>query len=65
MHDGMHEARMNDLLMRIKARLPQLEELLAQIEDKSGEEDRVHRFYHQSFKVFELQELTWRDSRKS
>ena len=58
MRDGTYEARVNDLLMRIKARLPQLEELLAEIEDRSGEEDRVYRFYHQSFKVFYLQELT-------
>jgi hypothetical protein len=46
------------LLARIKAKLPQLEDLLAQIEDRSGEEDGVYRFYHQSFKVFDLQELT-------
>jgi hypothetical protein len=55
--DGMYEARLNDLLLRIKARLPQLKELRAQIEDKSGEEDRVYRFYHQSYKVFYVQEL--------
>ena len=56
--EGAHLARTNDLLVRIKAKLPQLEELLTQIEDRSGEEDRVYRFYHQSFKVFYLQELT-------
>jgi hypothetical protein len=44
MRDGMYEASINDLLMRIKARLPQLKALLAQIEDHSGEEDRVYRF---------------------
>ena len=53
-----HLARTNDLLARIKAKLPQLEDLLAQIEDRSGEEDGVYRFYHHSFKVFGLQELT-------
>jgi hypothetical protein len=58
MREGAHLARTNDLLARVKARLPQLEELLAQIEDRSGEEDGVCRFYHQSFKVFDLQELT-------
>jgi hypothetical protein len=47
-----------DLLIRVKTRLPQLEELLARIEDRSGEEDGVYRFYHQSLKAFELQELT-------
>jgi len=46
MREGMHEAHINDLLMRIKTRLPQLGALLARIEDRSGEEDRVYRFYH-------------------
>ena len=58
MGEDAHIARVNDLLARIKVRLPQLEELLAQIEDRSGEEDGVYRFYHQSFKVFDLQKLT-------
>jgi hypothetical protein len=53
-----HLARVNDLLARIKVKLPQLEELLALMEDRSGEEDGVYRFYHQSFKVFDLQKLT-------
>ena len=56
--DGTYEVRVHDLLTRIKARLPQLEDLFARIKDKSGEEDRVYRFYHQSFKVFYLQDLT-------
>jgi hypothetical protein len=55
---GAHLARTNDLLARIKVKLPQLEELLAPIEDRSGEEDGVYRFYHQSFNVFDLQKLT-------
>jgi hypothetical protein len=42
--EGTHLARTNDLLMRIKARLPQLEELLAQIDDRSGEEDGARSF---------------------
>jgi hypothetical protein len=58
MPEGAHLERTNDLLVRIKAKLPQLEELLAQIEDRSGEEDGVYRFYHQSLKVFDLQKLT-------
>jgi hypothetical protein len=44
MREGMREARINDLPMRIKTRLPSLEALLAWIEDRSGEEDRVYRF---------------------
>jgi hypothetical protein len=47
--DGTHIARINDLLVRIKAKLPELEEL------RWAEEDGVYRFYHQSFKVFYLQ----------
>ena len=39
MREDGHIARVNDLLARIKVKLPQLEELLAQIEDRSGEED--------------------------
>jgi hypothetical protein len=56
--EGTHIARINHLLARIKAKLPQLEELLARMEDHWGEEDGVYRFYHQSYKVFHLQELT-------
>ena len=47
MREEAHLARTHDLLARIKAKFPQLEELLAQIEDRSGEEDGVYRFYHQ------------------
>jgi hypothetical protein len=55
--EDAHIARVNDLLARIKVKLPQLEELFAQIEDRSGEEDGGYRFYHHSFKVFDLQKL--------
>jgi hypothetical protein len=58
MREEAHIARVNDLVARIKIKLPQLEELLAQIEDRSGEEDGGYRFYHLSFKVFDLQKLT-------
>jgi hypothetical protein len=45
------------LLDNIKSRLPELEKLL---ENVSGHtyEDRIYRFYHQSFKVYWLQETT-------
>jgi len=56
----MLQERMDALLARIKQRLPELEELLAEIEDLWGEEDGVYRFYHQSFKVFDLQEFVKR-----
>jgi hypothetical protein len=48
--EGTHIARVNDLLGRIKAKLPELEQL------RWAEEDGVYRFYHQSFKAFYLQD---------
>jgi hypothetical protein len=56
---GLQQERMEDLLRRIKANLPALEEWLSEAEDHWGEEDGVYRFYHQSWKVFDrLQPLT-------
>jgi hypothetical protein len=53
-----HEA---ELLNNIKARSPELQQLLALAEDHWGMEDGVYRFYHQSFKVHSgLQPLTLR-----
>jgi hypothetical protein len=55
-----HEARRADmgrLLQNIKARLPELEALLRQ-QDSHAWEDLFYRFYHQSFKVYALQEKT-------
>ena len=48
----------NKLLRSIKHHLPKLEELLAQVESHWGMEDGVYRFYHQSFKVYHLQNET-------
>jgi hypothetical protein len=42
------------LLKNIKARVPELEKLLAAAEDHWVMEDGVYRFYHQSFKVYDL-----------
>jgi len=44
------------LLDAIKAHLPELESLLFQF--RSDYEDRMYRFYYQSFKVYSLQEST-------
>jgi hypothetical protein len=55
---GTHLARINDLLARIKEHLPRLEELLTEYGQHWSEEDKVYRFFHQSFKVFALQEDT-------
>jgi hypothetical protein len=44
--------RINALLLRIKAALPELEDALFELEE--SEEDGVYRYYHGSYKVFEL-----------
>lgn len=46
------------LLEVVKAHLPQLEALLSQMIDIY--EDGIYRFYHQSFKVYGLQDYTLR-----
>ena len=47
------------LIANIKARLPDLDKLLKEIEGHWAMEDGVYRFYHQSFKVYYgLQPLT-------
>ena len=51
---GTHRERMDALLLRIKARLPELEELARALNE--AEEDGVYRFYHGSYKVFNLQD---------
>ncbi len=48
------------LLQSLKANLPALEELLADVDGHWGFEDSFYRFYHQSFKVYGLQRLTER-----
>ena len=49
-----HQERINAVFLRIKARLPELEELARDLEE--AEEDGVYRFYHGSNKVFFLQD---------
>ncbi|MEI6731106.1 MAG: hypothetical protein WCK90_00345 [archaeon] len=46
------------LLSRIKKNLPSLEERLAFCEKLNGEEDMVYRFYHESNKVYNIQDDT-------
>jgi hypothetical protein len=52
------QAEERNLLLGIANQLPQLEQLLAEASDHWGYEDPIYRFYHQSFKVFALQERT-------
>lgn len=48
----------HQLLSNIKQQLPKLEKLLAQVESHWGIEDGFYRFYHQSFKVYPVQQAT-------
>ena len=49
---GTHRERTHDLLRRIKAELPALKEWL--LVARAVEENGFYRFYHQSYKVFEI-----------
>jgi hypothetical protein len=49
-----HHERINALFHRIKARLPELEDIAATLGEV--EEDGVYRLYHGSYKVFDLQD---------
>jgi len=53
-------ARDEDLLASIRARLPELESLLAEMSSHWAYEDPVYRFYYGSFKVYGLQAETRR-----
>lgn len=48
----------NQLLIYIKANLPSLKKALADTDDHWGFEDKMYRFYSQSFKLTYLQPLT-------
>jgi len=50
----------NELLTNIQARWSELAELLEEVSSHSVYEDLVYRFYHQSFKVYRLQDETRR-----
>lgn len=46
------------LLRNIKRKLPELKKLLKKVNDHWQQEDYVYRFYHDSFKVYPIQDLT-------
>ena len=52
------EHKDEELLANIKSKLPELEKLLEKINGEWNYEDGIYRFYHHSFKVFRLQDLT-------
>lgn len=60
--DEMREERpeVHALLRRIKARHKELSNLYAQVSGESVYEEALHRFYHQSFKVYRVQDVTLR-----
>jgi hypothetical protein len=49
-----------ELLCNIKKHLKELEQLLEEMNGHWQYEDMVYRFYHQSFKVYRVQEMTRR-----
>jgi hypothetical protein len=50
--------RVQELFDNIVAELPSLEKLLEECSNHSMYEDKVYRFYHQSYKVYRLQSYT-------
>ena len=48
----------NKLLKNIKCNLPVLENLANKCDNHLGQEDLIYRFYHQSFRVYQIQNLT-------
>src|SRR5205823_9490894 len=52
------DAQAQPLLDVIQARLPELESLLEKMSSHWHAEDGFYRFYHQSFKVYQLQQDT-------
>ncbi len=49
-----------ELLANIQAKMPELAELLKDVSSHWVYEDRVYRFYHQSFKVYDIHDETRR-----
>lgn len=56
-HDRDNRPQVVELLARLKEKLPELEQLLQECSDW-GYEDPIYRFYHQSWKVYDLQGRT-------
>ncbi len=58
MNDSDDREEVRTLFTNLRSSLPALETLLAGCRGQWCEEDAVYRFYHQSFKVYALQETT-------
>jgi hypothetical protein len=59
-HEAETHPKVYQLLAKLQAHLPQLSELLAELEGHWAHEDSIYRFYHQSTKVYDLQSYTTR-----
>lgn len=53
-----HQEETLELLRNLRRALPALTKLLEEVKDHWCYEDGIYRFYHQSFKVFHLQDVT-------
>ena len=56
--DSDNRAQVKKLFDNLKDELPTLEKLLGQCNDHWGYEDGIYRFYHQSYKVYSVQDIT-------
>lgn len=57
-HIDSRDKTHNGLLKNIKSNLPELELIFQKASDHWGYEDSIYRFYHDSFKVYRLQQTT-------
>jgi len=53
-----HVRKMNALLKNIKKNMPELEKMMESATDHWDYEDKVYRYYHHSFKVYWVQDIT-------
>ncbi len=58
LHDADERSEVQQLFKNLVEKLPVLEELLTTYSDDMGYEDPFYRFYHQSYKVYNLQYRT-------
>lgn len=59
-YQAIQSKKMNRLLKNIKKNMPELEKMMESATDHWDYEDKVYRYYHQSFKVYWVQDITQR-----
>jgi hypothetical protein len=57
-HRKIEAVLRDQLLSRLKEKLPDLNALLAEMESNGGIENKIYQFYQHSFKVYEAQAMT-------